>query len=194
THTHTGSTAETSNQFTVVPDLLCLSKALTGGALPMSLTLAQQWLYDVFLDDKFEQAFLHGHSFTGNPVGCAAALASLDLMEEEETWQNIKRIEVEHQKAKVELEKLPQLSNVRVKGSILAMEYTTSEENSYLNPVRMQLQNGFMSRGLLIRPLGNTIYLLPPFVISNEELQLCYQGIMDVVAEVSQTNAELNVC
>lgn len=182
-----------TNQFSVVPDLICLSKALTGGALPMSLTVAKQWLYDVFLDDKFEQAFLHGHSFTGNPVGCAAALASLDLMEQEETWDNIKRIESSHRKAKLELEKIPELTNVRVKGTILAMEFVTNDENTYLNPVRMILQKGFMKRGLLIRPLGNTIYLLPPFVISEDELQLCYKGITDVVEEVKASKLEADV-
>ncbi|NQX91810.1 MAG: adenosylmethionine--8-amino-7-oxononanoate transaminase [Flavobacteriales bacterium] len=173
-----------SNWFTTTPDILCLSKALTGGFLPMALTVAQQWLYDAFWDDEFTQGFLHGHSFTGNPIGCAAALGSMDLMEKEETWKSIERISNEHQDRVSRWQNHESFENVRSMGIVFALEVGNSGRQEYNHHIRKPLFEAFMDARLLIRPLGNTVYLLPPYCITNNELELCYSGIEEVIQEV----------
>lgn len=171
-----------SNASIIVPDLICLSKGLTGGALPMALTVCSQKLYDAFLHEEFERGFLHGHSFTGNPAGCAAALASLDLMEEEGTWKQIEAIQASFKSVAARFEAHPMVTSVRTCGVIIAMDI--SEENKgYIHPIRDQLYEAFIQKGLLIRPLGNVIYLLPPYVATISELETVYQQLVEVLDE-----------
>ncbi|WP_306642695.1 adenosylmethionine--8-amino-7-oxononanoate transaminase [Sanyastnella coralliicola] len=172
-----------SEHTNVKPDMLCLSKGLTGGALPMSLTVCDQRFYNTFLDDKFEKGFLHGHSFTGNPLGCAAALASLDLMEQQETWDGIDRIHACYEEREEELKVTGKLQNIRMIGPILAMD-VMEENKGYIHPLRDRLYNAFMKRGQLIRPLGNVIYLLPPYIATAEEIHHSIDVIIEVVQEL----------
>lgn len=160
-----------SNTAQTAPDMLCISKGLTGGALPMALTICQQYLYDAFLDDRFEKGFLHGHSFTGNPVGCAAALASLDLLELDATQARLKRIAQLFQQAVGDLEAAPGLFNARAKGRILAVEVGEASGTGYIHPERDRIYQRALEEDILLRPLGNTLYVLPPYC-SDDELLL----------------------
>lgn len=167
-----------SEQCEVTPDLMCLSKGLTGGALPMALTVCCRTLYDAFLDDRFEKGFLHGHSFTGNPVGCAAALASLDLFEQDGE-ANIQRISALFSSRIVDLKACEGLLNVRQCGTILAADVRETGRG-YIHPLRDAIYQFALDRGFLIRPLGNVIYLLPPYVSTSETLHLAVDQLIKI--------------
>jgi adenosylmethionine-8-amino-7-oxononanoate aminotransferase len=170
-----------TDQCTHRPDLICLSKGITGGFLPMGVTICTDAIYKAFwLRDDAKgrmRTFLHGHSYTANPMACAAAVASLDLLEKEATWENIRRIEARHQTFALEAVALNGVAAVRHKGVILAIEYRTPQHTGYFNSLRDRLYDHFMARGIVLRPLGNIIYILPPYCISDEELDLIYTAI-----------------
>ena len=161
----------------VAPDLICLSKGLTGGFLPMSLTVTRTAIHEVFLDDSIDRAFLHGHSFTANPLGCAAALASLDLLLDPACTAARARIERRHREdLAARVNASPLARHFRVQGTIAAFEVDLPERG-YGSGTSGQLKASFLERGLLIRPLGDTIYLLPPYCIEDGELERAYAGI-----------------
>lgn len=166
-----------SQQCETPSDILCMSKGLTGGVLPMALTTCTLDIYNVFLGDTIGQAFLHGHSFTANPIGCATALASLDLLEKEACQERIREINKKHLLFKEEIAAHPMAANLYVRGTIFRMEFDQGGETSYEHKLRDQLYDFFMDRGLLLRPLGNVVYILPPYCVSNEELDEIYDGI-----------------
>jgi adenosylmethionine-8-amino-7-oxononanoate aminotransferase len=170
-----------TDQCTHKPDLMCLSKGITGGFLPMGVTICTEAIYKAFwLRDDAKgrmRTFLHGHSYTANPMACAAAVASLDLLEKEETWAAIKRITISLQAFASEAVLLPGVAAVRQKGVILALEYHTQQHSGYFNSLRDALYAHFMERGIVLRPLGNIIYILPPYCITNAELELIYSAI-----------------
>lgn len=157
------------NYINSIPDIVCLSKGLTGGVLPLGLTVATQEIFDAFLSDDKHRAFLHGHSFTGNPLACAAACASLDLLELEKTWQSIERISKANSKFVLEIENHPKIKNTRCLGTILAIEINVSSESSYFNSIRDEAYHFFLENGLWIRPLGNVIFVNPPFCLTQAE-------------------------
>ncbi len=157
------------------PDIICLSKGLTGGMMAMGITACSNKIFEQFLSDDRLKTFFHSHSFTGNPITCAAANASLDLLEQENYWQNIQNIEQSHLQWKEKQEHNHQFKNIRVKGTILAFEFATNEKTGYLNSKRDYIYETCLANGVLLRPLGNTIYLLPPYIISNQELTKIYQ-------------------
>ena len=164
------------------PDLIALSKGITGGFLPMGVTVANEEMHRSFwADDEAGKmkTFLHGHSYTANPLACAAACASLDLMEKPETWESIKRIERQHAEFAKEATELSGVAAVRHKGVILAIEYETGAQTGYFNSLRDRLYDFFMARGIILRPLGNIIYIIPPYCISEEELNLIYSAIRE---------------
>jgi adenosylmethionine-8-amino-7-oxononanoate aminotransferase len=163
------------------PDITCLSKGLTGGTLPLSLTTCTQEIYDAFWSDDKKKTFFHGHSFTGNPIGCAASLASLDLFEREETQQDIQRIVASHAIFKKQLEAHPMAENVRQRGTIIALEFKTEADTSYFNNIRDKLYHFFLENGVLLRPLGNVVYVLPPYCITDEQLKKVYGLIIDAL-------------
>ncbi|OHC76488.1 MAG: adenosylmethionine--8-amino-7-oxononanoate transaminase [Rhodospirillales bacterium RIFCSPLOWO2_12_FULL_58_28] len=167
----------------VTPDIICLSKGLTGGFLPMSVTVAADAVYDAFVGDALSKAFAHGHSFTANPSGCAAALASLDLLEKDETKERIKMIEAVHHRRLFSLPESPRLARHRVMGTIAAVD-VECRDAGYAAEVGPILREFFMDRGLLIRPLGNVIYLLPPYCVSEDQLHRAYDAIAAAVVEV----------
>lgn len=166
------------------PDIFCLSKGLTGGTMPMGITTCNHKIFDAFLSDDKLKTLYHGHSFTANPVACAASLASLDLLLAPDTLANIKRIEAMHRSFAESLKGNPKLKNIRQTGTILAMEWETGAETSYLNEFRDKLYLYFLERGIILRPLGNVLYILPPYVISNDDLMYIYQTILQALKDL----------
>jgi adenosylmethionine-8-amino-7-oxononanoate aminotransferase len=159
------------------PDIVCFSKGLTGGMMAMGLTLCSEQLFQSFLSDDRRKMMFHSHSFTANPLACAAANASLDLMEKEETWVSIARVETRHREFAAKLADHSVLKNVRIHGTILAMEVETGEADGYLHSIRDDIYQYFLKEGILMRPLGNTIYILAPYCIEDEDLGYIYGKI-----------------
>ena len=159
------------------PDLVCLSKGLTGGTLPLGLTVATETIYEAFLHPEKTKALLHGHSYTGNALICAAANASLDLFEADQTWANIARIEEQHLGFLSQLEQLTNVRNAAVCGTIIRFEIETGEGNTYFSEIRDKAYRYFLEHGCLIRPLGNTIFVNPPYCITESELEHVYETI-----------------
>ncbi|EKV30887.1 Adenosylmethionine-8-amino-7-oxononanoate aminotransferase [Caenispirillum salinarum AK4] len=162
----------------VEPDFICLSKGLTAGFLPMSVTVTTDAVHDAFLDDSIGRAFLHGHSFTANPLGCAAANASLELLLADECTAARKRINAFHAARLEELGRHPLVERTRLQGTIAAFDVKVLEgQGGYASSVGPKLKESFIRDGLLIRPLGNVVYLLPPYCVSDDQLTRAYEGI-----------------
>jgi len=173
-----------SDHLSLNPDIICMSKGITGGTMALGATSCSSEIYDEFLSDDKSRTLYHGHSYTGNPVACAAANASMDLFDEHATWDNITRISERHQEFAIKLKTYANVQNIRQTGTILAFELKTGEDTSYFNSIRDQLYDFFIERRILLRPLGNVLYILPPFCISDDELQLVYQAIQDLLEEM----------
>ncbi|MEE8393528.1 MAG: adenosylmethionine--8-amino-7-oxononanoate transaminase [Rhodospirillales bacterium] len=167
----------------ITPDLICLSKGLTGGFLPMSLTVCREPIYQAFLGCDISVALAHGHSFTANPLACAASIASLDLLEEDQTRERIKAIEALHIERMAGLPDNPRLTRKRITGTIAAFD-VKCDDSGYASTIGPQLRDYFMGLGLLIRPLGNVVYLLPPYCISDDQLHSAYDAIAMAAKEV----------
>jgi adenosylmethionine-8-amino-7-oxononanoate aminotransferase len=157
-------------------DLMCFSKGLTGGTMPLGITSCTQEIYDAFLSDDKLKTLFHGHSFTANPVACAAANASFDILMSPETTQNLNRISERHSAFKKEIEQHPKLKNIRQCGTIIALEWNV-HATSYFNNIRDNLYNFFLEKGILLRPLGNILYIMPPYIISDDDLDYIYNQI-----------------
>ncbi|MBF0422093.1 MAG: adenosylmethionine--8-amino-7-oxononanoate transaminase [Magnetococcales bacterium] len=160
----------------VFPDLLCLSKGLTGGFLPMAVTICRQSVYEAFLGKTFDRALAHGHSFTANPLGCAAALASLDLFATGHPLRHCATLEVVHRERLREISNHPRVSKPRCCGVIAALNVTGSTQG-YTAVIGEKLKTFFLAHGFLIRPLGDCIYLLPPYCLTTEELHTAWDVI-----------------
>ncbi|MCK5872851.1 MAG: adenosylmethionine--8-amino-7-oxononanoate transaminase [Methylococcales bacterium] len=160
------------------PDLIALSKGLTAGVMALGLTVASDKIYDAFLSDDIGKALLHGHSFTANPIACAVACASLDLFEEEQTWKNIENIVQWNKDFSKELMTLKNVENIRQQGTILAFEVKTGEGNSYFSDVKTKAYDFFLEKGVLLRPLGNVIFINPPYCIKKEEYEKIRNAIL----------------
>ena len=158
----------------IQPDLMALSKGLTGGFLPMGVTMASERIYQGFISDRPTDTFFHGHSFTANPLGCAAALASLDLLEQ--TPERFQQFEGRHRPLLEHLCQHPAVHHPRCMGTVAAFEVDAGEA-SYLNPIGLQIQRHCLEQGVYLRPLGNVVYLLPPLGISDQQLERCYGAI-----------------
>jgi len=166
------------------PDIFCLSKGITGGTMPLGVTTCNARIFDAFLSDDKLKTLYHGHSYTANPVACAASLASLDILLSAETLPNIQRISAKHKAFAAQLKDHPKLKAVRQTGTILAMEWETGNDTSYLSGLRDQLYNYFLESGIILRPLGNVLYILPPYVISNDDLDYIYQTIIEALNDI----------
>jgi adenosylmethionine-8-amino-7-oxononanoate aminotransferase len=164
-------------QAEVVPDLVCLSKGLTAGYMPMAVTVAREALFEAFVGESFERALPHGHSFTANPLACAVALASLALFEEENTLGRIGRINRSHRAFMAELAARPDVTRPRLIGSILAFD--VKEAGGYQSAISRRLSGWYLAHGLNIRPLGSTVYLMPPYCITEAELARAYAGTVE---------------
>jgi len=149
----------------IAPDIICLSKGLTAGYLPLGVTATTTSVYDAFLSDDRSKTFFHGHSYTANPLACAVAIASLDLFREEATLAKVTRLE---QQLRAGFEALRSVGDVRTIGGVAAVELT-SNKPGYLDQIGPRLAATFLARGLLLRPLGNVVYFMPPYCISESE-------------------------
>ncbi|WP_295669088.1 adenosylmethionine--8-amino-7-oxononanoate transaminase [uncultured Mucilaginibacter sp.] len=173
-----------SNHVQEQPDIMCFSKGITGGTMALGLTTCTQAIYDAFLSDDKLKTLFHGHSFTANPVAIAAALASLDLFLEPSTIANIKRIEEKHRAFGERINIHPKVKTTRQTGTIFAMEWETGSNTSYFNSLRDVLYQYFLDAGIILRPLGNTIYILPPYCITDDELNYIYAKIEQALEEI----------
>lgn len=158
------------------PDIICMSKGLTGGVIPLGATSCSQFIYDEFLSEDKMKTFYHGHSYTANPTACSAALASLDLFDKPEAFDNIERITQQHHLFLQKIKSHKALIDARQLGTIIAFEIKTGEQTSYLNSLAEHISEFFISRGIILRPLGNVMYILPPYCISNNDLEYIYNA------------------
>ena len=159
------------------PDMMCLSKALTGGTIPMAITTFTQEVFDGFYDDDTNKALFHGHTFTANPTGCAAALASIALLQTSEIQQRIARVNESHLVFQNKIKNHQKVKATRVLGVIFALEIKTETQESYYGTMRNKLYNFFIENGVILRPVGNIIYILPPYIISQNQLEKVYATI-----------------
>lgn len=164
-----------SEYLDIYPDIICMSKALTAGLLPMAVTSCSHKIYNAFYSNEISKGLFHGHTYTANPLACAAALAGIELLTSEEMQQNISRVEKSHWNFAEKISQHPKVKNLRQLGIILAFELGVEMER--YGDLRNQLFKHFMENGVFLRPLGNTIYILAPYVTSDEELQKIYGSI-----------------
>lgn len=158
------------------PDIICLSKGITGGFMPLAITVCNNRIFEAFLSDDHSKTFFHGHSYTANPLACAAALTSLNLLKE--NTGAFTEMEAQHRQGFAEhLTGHPYLQNERFCGTIFAAEVRSPEHSGYFNELGPLLRQRFMEQGLLLRPLGNTLYLMPPYCIDRQTISLIYEKI-----------------
>lgn len=169
-----------SEQLSISPDIICMSKSLTGGISAMAITSCTQEVYDAFYDDSILKGFFHGHTYSANPLTCTAALACIDLLTSSEIQDAIQRIHQKHKAFTESLVNNKHIKSSRICGIICALEINI-ETDRYSN-YRDQLFSAFMERGIFLRPLGNVIYILPPFVITDAQLDKVYNGIVEVIS------------
>jgi adenosylmethionine-8-amino-7-oxononanoate aminotransferase len=163
-----------SEHLTEQPDIMCFSKGLTGGTMAMGLTTCTAAIYEAFLSEDRLKTLFHGHSYTANPIACAAALASLELTRAPECTSQRTRIEAAHATFRQEFEGQPGIRAVRHLGTMLAIEYDPGENTSYFSNLRDALYQLALDHRVILRPLGNVVYLLPPYCTTTEELNLLY--------------------
>jgi adenosylmethionine-8-amino-7-oxononanoate aminotransferase len=166
----------------VTPDIICLSKAITAGYLPLGATVAKEKVYQAFFSDDRAKTFFHGHSFTANPLACAVARASLELFKCEKSLEKVALINRKLTEGLSALIDLEIVSNVRITGAIGAIEL--NEKGGYLANIGQRLFQEFMSRNILLRPLGNVLYFMPPYVISESEIDWVMDNIEDVLHKI----------
>jgi adenosylmethionine-8-amino-7-oxononanoate aminotransferase len=164
------------------PDMICLSKGLTGGMMALGVTAATDKIFSGFLSEDKTKTFFHGHSFTANPLACSAALASLDLLQNEDCLSRIARIADRHRSFAGELKNFPCARNIRTLGTVLAFEIDAGKDE-YLNSIGARITREALSKGIYLRPLGNTLYLMPPYCITEEELDRIYAFLLETVGE-----------
>ena len=170
-------------------DIICLSKALTGGTMALGVTACTQNIYDAFVSDDKTKTLFHGHSFTANPLACTAALASLELLQKNKCFKKIENIISHQQKFLNKIEVLEEkniIRNRRRRGTVIAFEICTSQNDNYLNNIADYFTPFCMERGVYLRSMGNTIYVMPPYCITNKELKKIYE----VIQEFLKNNSE----
>lgn len=161
-------------QLTETPDMICMSKAMTGGFLPIAATVCKQSIYDQFLSDDKSKSLLHGHTYTANPIACAAALANLELLLADECFQQRVMIAKKHLQFCQQWQGNPKLARLEAKGTILALEYQVESNRAYFSSIRDRLYHYFLKHKLLLRPFGNVFYVSPPYCIQEDELDHIY--------------------
>ena len=168
----------------VVPDFMCVAKGITGGFLPLAATLTTDRIHGAFIGKDRSRAFFHGHSYTANPIACAAANANLEIFETEPVFARIAEIEKVHAARLPLFATHPGVMDVRSIGTVAAIELKVPDAG-YLSALRPRLYQFFLNRGVLLRPLGNVVYILPPYVISPEQLGFVYDVIGDSLSLLS---------
>ena len=171
-----------SDRISTPPDVMCLSKALTAGLLPMGITSCSAAIYDAFYSDELAKGFFHGHTYSANPLACTAALAGIELLTSSGIQANISEIAQWHNTFKVEMALHPKVESVRHLGVIFAMDLAVQMER--YGSLRDTLFNHFMDKGVFLRPLGNTIYVLAPYIITKSQMTSIYDAMrsaLDIV-------------
>ena len=163
-------------QADIQPDFLCLSKGISGGYLPLSVVMTHDQIYQTFYDDEVTRGFLHSHSYTGNALACRAALATLDIFEQDDVIHG-NRIKAEYMnKAMVLLRTHPKVKNLRQAGMIWAFEVDNADPD-----FAKRFYLAALERELLLRPIGNTVYFMPPYIISEEEMGLLVESTLGII-------------
>ena len=165
-----------SEHLKVNPDIICLAKSLTGGILPLAATVFKEYIHDAFVDLSIDKSFLHGHSFSANSIACSAALASLQIFEREKTFLKIKRIEEIHKNGLEKLTNNELVCRTRFLGTIAAFDIV-GFDTGYGAKIGETLKKVFLEKGYIIRPLGETLYLMPPYCIQEHKLENVYNII-----------------
>jgi len=163
----------------ITPDIMCLSKGITGGYMPLSVVMCGEQIYDAFYTDDVEKAFLHSHSYSGNALGCAAANAVMDIFENEKIIENLAPRIDQISRCLEELQNDKRVKNTRQTGMIAAFEIETSIKRPSLEIFKAGLQNG-----IFVRPLGNTVYIMPPLIINEDEIKTLFLGIQKSIMKV----------
>ncbi len=171
-----------SDHIRVKPDIICLSKALSAGLLPLAVTSCTQEVFDAFYSDEISKGLFHGHTYTANPLACVAALSGLELLQSEQIQSDIRRVIQSHKEFGLRIKEHPKVAAVRQCGIIFALDLNIKTER-YGN-LRNRLFNFFMEHGVFLRPLGNTIYILAPYIISDSQLSKIYDSIEGALDEV----------
>ncbi len=186
-----GRTAENfaSNHLKEQADIICMAKGLTGGTIPLSVTSCTEQIYEAFLSEDKYKTFFHGHSYTANPTGCAAALASLKILNSAECKADLLRISKKHHAYLTRLKESNKVKNVRQTGTIIAIEFETGTATGYFNDLRDKLYEFFLSKGAILRPLGNVIYIMPPYCITDNQLDVIYSMIDEAIEVFSPVKA-----
>ncbi|MEO5929402.1 MAG: aminotransferase class III-fold pyridoxal phosphate-dependent enzyme, partial [Candidatus Kapaibacterium sp.] len=165
-------------QAEIIPDIICLSKGLSGGFLPFAVTACRPWIYEAFLSDDRSRTLFHGHSFTANPLGCAAALASLEIFQTEPVMERIASIEGVHRERMAELAASGGVADIRILGTIAALNLR-SDNPGYLSDAAARIVSRGFERGFLLRPLGNVVYIMPPYSTSSHDLHRLHDFLAD---------------
>jgi adenosylmethionine-8-amino-7-oxononanoate aminotransferase len=164
------------------PDIICLSKALTAGLVPMAITSCTETIYEAFLGESIATGFMHCHTYSANPIACAAAIAGIELLQSDTIQKNITRIANAHKAFESRIQNHSKVKSTRSIGVILAIDLNTNAQR--YGDLRDKLLAFFMKNGVFLRPLGNTIYIQPPYVITDEELQKVYTVIEDALITI----------
>lgn len=162
------------------PDIICLSKGITGGVMALGVTACSEKIYKAYITDDARKTFFHGHSFTANPLACTAANANLDLFEKNNVLAQIENISAQNLAFAAQLKQLNGIKNVRTLGTILAFEIIKGDD-VYLNNISQVVTARALEKGVYIRPLGNTVYIMPPYCITNEELEKVYAVLTEIL-------------
>lgn len=174
-----------SSTLATPPDIVCLSKALTSGSLPLALTICSERIAEAFVSPDHSRTFFHGHTYTANPIACAVANASLALTLSEECSAARARIEAAHTRCARRLRSYESLENVRVRGTILAFDVKSSEQAGYTSTISRSAGAYFRARGVLLRPLGNVVYLMPPYCVTDSELSQAHEVLEGFASRIS---------
>jgi adenosylmethionine---8-amino-7-oxononanoate aminotransferase len=166
------------------PDIMALSKGLTGGVMPLGVTSCSDKILEPFRTNDFEKTFFHGHSYTANPIACAAANASFNLLMKDACQQAIASLTRSQQSFTQSLARHAKVKDARSLGTIAAIELHTGDATSYQNSLRKKIYPYFISKGILLRPLGNVIYILPPYVIQQDDLASVHNTIIEFINEL----------
>ena len=167
------------------PDIICLSKGITGGFMPLGVTACTQKIFSAFYADEMGKTFFHGHSYTANPLACVAAIASLTLLLDDQCQQQINMISDSHNTFRLSITQNSFVKEIRQQGTILAIELNTPEHTSYFNSIKTAAYEFYLKNGVLLRPLGNVVYIMPPYCITKEELDKVYSVIVKSFAYLS---------
>jgi adenosylmethionine-8-amino-7-oxononanoate aminotransferase len=164
----------------VEPDILCMAKGLTGGVIPLAVTAAADAIYQAHFSEDRAKMFFHSSSFTANPIACAAACANLDIWRNEPVQERVDGIIASHHGFSDRLQRKSNISGVRQCGTILAFEIDAAE-GDYMSGLGPLLLGFFRDRNILLRPLGNTVYVMPPYCIDHEDLESVYAAIEEAI-------------